>query len=117
MTTSTADEATTAEGAAASADPDAERVVAALVRDLDDGFAELVRTYQGLVYAVALRTTGHRADAEALAAPGPPAACPPPPPVAPPPCPPALGCCRWSSPPAATRSATPPAAPGPTAPR
>lgn len=53
---------------AASADPDAERVVAALDRDLDDGFAELVRTYQGLLYAVALRTTGHRADAEDLAA-------------------------------------------------
>jgi RNA polymerase sigma factor (sigma-70 family) len=54
--------------AAPRADPDAERVVAALGRDLDDGFAELVRTYQGLVYAVALRTTGHRADAEDLAA-------------------------------------------------
>ena len=53
---------------AASADPDAERVAAALARDLDDGFGELVRTYQGLVYAVALRTTGHRADAEDLAA-------------------------------------------------
>jgi RNA polymerase sigma factor (sigma-70 family) len=49
-------------------DPDAERVAAALARDLDDGFAELVRTYQGLVFAVALRTTGHRADAEDLAA-------------------------------------------------
>jgi RNA polymerase sigma factor (sigma-70 family) len=54
--------------AAPRADPDAERVVGALARDLDDGFAELVRTYQGLVYAVALRTTGHRADAEDLAA-------------------------------------------------
>ncbi|HEY2190700.1 MAG TPA: RNA polymerase sigma factor [Actinomycetospora sp.] len=54
--------------AAARADPDADRVVAALVRDLDDGFAELVRTYQGLVFAVALRTTAHRADAEDLAA-------------------------------------------------
>jgi RNA polymerase sigma factor (sigma-70 family) len=56
------------EAPAASADPDAQRVAAALARDLDDGFAELVRTYQRLVYAVALRTTGHRADAEDLAA-------------------------------------------------
>ncbi|HEY2224713.1 RNA polymerase sigma factor [Actinomycetospora sp.] len=64
MTLPTADGAT----AAARADPDAERVAAALARDLDDGFAELVRTYQGLVHAVALRTTGHRADAEDLAA-------------------------------------------------
>jgi RNA polymerase sigma factor (sigma-70 family) len=63
MSTPTVDEAT-----ATRADPDAERVVAALVHDLDDGFAELVRTYQGLVFAVALRTTGHRADAEDLAA-------------------------------------------------
>ena len=63
MSTPTVDEAT-----APRADPDADRVVAALVRDLDDGFAELVRTYQGLVHAVALRTTGHRADAEDLAA-------------------------------------------------
>jgi RNA polymerase sigma-70 factor (ECF subfamily) len=59
---------TAAEARVAVADPDAERVAAALARDLDDGFAELVRTYQGLVYAVALRTTGHRADAEDLAA-------------------------------------------------
>jgi RNA polymerase sigma factor (sigma-70 family) len=50
------------------ADPDAERVTTALAHDLDDGFAELVRTYQGVMYAVALRTTGHRADAEDLAA-------------------------------------------------
>ncbi|MCD2194672.1 RNA polymerase sigma factor [Actinomycetospora endophytica] len=54
--------------AAPRADPDGERVAAALADDLDDGFAELVRTYQGLVYAVALRTTGHRTDAEDLAA-------------------------------------------------
>ena len=59
---------TAAEARVADADPDALRVAAALARDLDDGFAELVRTYQGLVYAVALRTTGHRADAEDLAA-------------------------------------------------
>jgi RNA polymerase sigma-70 factor (ECF subfamily) len=59
---------TTTDEAPARADPEAERVVAALVDDLDDGFAELVRTYQGLVFAVALRTTGHRADAEDLAA-------------------------------------------------
>jgi RNA polymerase sigma factor (sigma-70 family) len=59
----------TATGArVAGTDPDAERVAAALAHDLDDGFAELVRTYQGLVFAVALRTTGHRADAEDLAA-------------------------------------------------
>jgi RNA polymerase sigma-70 factor (ECF subfamily) len=63
MSTPTVDEAT-----APRADPDAGRVVAALVHDLDDGFADLVRTYQGLVFAVALRTTGHRADAEDLAA-------------------------------------------------
>lgn len=61
--------APTVDGAARRpADPDGERVLAALARDLDEGFAELVRTYQGLVYAVALRTTGHRSDAEDLAA-------------------------------------------------
>ncbi|NMO88544.1 RNA polymerase sigma factor [Actinomycetospora sp. TBRC 11914] len=64
MSTPTVDEALPA----SRADPDAERVAAALAADLDDGFAELVRTYQGLVFAVALRTTGHRADAEDLAA-------------------------------------------------
>lgn len=63
MSTPTVDETT-----APRADPDAERVAAALAADLDAGFAELVRTYQGLVFAVALRTTGHRADAEDLAA-------------------------------------------------
>jgi RNA polymerase sigma-70 factor (ECF subfamily) len=64
MTITAADDTT----ADARADPDAERVAAALAEDLDDGFADLVRTYQGLVHAVALRTTGHRADAEDLAA-------------------------------------------------
>jgi RNA polymerase sigma factor (sigma-70 family) len=68
MSTPTATGAPPAEAPAAGADPEAERVRAALARDLDDGFAELVRTYQGLLYAVALRTTGHRADAEDLAA-------------------------------------------------
>jgi RNA polymerase sigma factor (sigma-70 family) len=68
MSTPTATGAPSADEVAARADPDAERVAAALARDHDDGFAELVRTYQGLVYAVALRTTGHRADAEDLAA-------------------------------------------------
>ena len=63
MSTPTVDET-----AAPRADPDAERVAAALAADLDAGFADLVRTYQGLVFAVALRTTGHRADAEDLAA-------------------------------------------------
>ncbi|GAA4906704.1 RNA polymerase sigma-70 factor (ECF subfamily) [Actinomycetospora succinea] len=40
----------------------------ALVDDLDEGFAQLVRTHQAVAYAVALRTTGQRADAEDLVA-------------------------------------------------
>jgi RNA polymerase sigma-70 factor (ECF subfamily) len=43
-------------------------VLARLLDDLDDGFAELVRAYQRIVYSVALRVTGHPADAEDLAA-------------------------------------------------
>ncbi len=46
-------------------DPDLAR---ALVDDLDAGFAALVRRHQGLLFGVALRTTGARADAEDLAA-------------------------------------------------
>lgn len=53
---------------APSADTDGERVAAALADDLDGGFSELVRCYHGVVYAVALRTTRHHADAEDLAA-------------------------------------------------
>ncbi|GAA4916767.1 RNA polymerase sigma-70 factor (ECF subfamily) [Actinomycetospora succinea] len=53
---------------AAPSDPDAGRVSAALAEGLDVGFAELYRAYHGVVFAVALRTTGHRADAEDLAA-------------------------------------------------
>lgn len=48
-------------------DPAAENVRCALLADLDDGFAELVKAYGSVVYSVALRTTGRRADAEDLA--------------------------------------------------
>lgn len=41
-------------------------VRAALVDDLDAGFAVLMRTYATVVYSVALRTTGGPADAEDL---------------------------------------------------
>ncbi|GAA4929163.1 RNA polymerase sigma-70 factor (ECF subfamily) [Actinomycetospora succinea] len=40
----------------------------ALVYDLDEGFARLVGAHQAVAYSVALRTTGHRADAEDLLA-------------------------------------------------
>jgi RNA polymerase sigma-70 factor (ECF subfamily) len=43
-------------------------VIAALLADLDVGFALAMRTYGRLVYTVTLRLTGHRADAEDLAA-------------------------------------------------
>ena len=43
-----------------------EAVRAALVDDLDAGFATLMRTYAAVVYSVALRTTGRPADAEDL---------------------------------------------------
>ncbi|MQA13540.1 MAG: sigma-70 family RNA polymerase sigma factor [Pseudonocardiaceae bacterium] len=49
-------------------DPAAEVVRASLVADLDNGFAKLVRAYQGVVYSVALRITGRPAEAEDLAA-------------------------------------------------
>jgi RNA polymerase sigma factor (sigma-70 family) len=40
----------------------------ALAEDLDAGFADLVRTYQRVVYSVALRVSGQPPDAEDLAA-------------------------------------------------
>ena len=43
-------------------------LVAALVADLDSGFAEVVRTHEGVVYSVALRLSRGSADAEDLAA-------------------------------------------------
>lgn len=45
-----------------------ERLVGALVHDLDAGFIELFRTYRPVVFSTALRTTGRWADAEDLAA-------------------------------------------------
>ncbi|GAA2795162.1 RNA polymerase sigma factor [Saccharopolyspora taberi] len=42
-------------------------VLAALVEDLDAGFATLVRAYERAVYSVALRVSGRPADAEDLA--------------------------------------------------
>jgi RNA polymerase sigma factor (sigma-70 family) len=50
------------------ADPDETALRAALIADLDTGFARLVTTYQDLVFSLALRSTAHRADAEDLAA-------------------------------------------------
>lgn len=49
-------------------DPTVERLRAALLDDLDSGFALLVREYQQLVYTTVLRVCGHRTDAEDLAA-------------------------------------------------
>lgn len=49
------------------ADP-ADELREALVADLDAGFAALVRAHGGVVWSVALRTTGRAADAEDLAA-------------------------------------------------
>ncbi|MDL5158278.1 RNA polymerase sigma factor [Actinomycetospora termitidis] len=40
----------------------------ALVEDLDGGFAQVVRWYQGSLLGTALRLTGHRASAEDLTA-------------------------------------------------
>ncbi len=45
-----------------------EQVRAALLEDLDAGFAELVREYQQLVYTTVLRVCRHHDDAEDLAA-------------------------------------------------
>ncbi|MFL6138168.1 MAG: RNA polymerase sigma factor [Frankiaceae bacterium] len=43
-------------------------VPALLLDDLDAGFVDLVRAHERVVYSVALRVTGHRYDAEDLAA-------------------------------------------------
>jgi RNA polymerase sigma factor (sigma-70 family) len=43
-------------------------VLAGLVKDLDEGFAELVRTQEQAVYSVALRVTGSATEAEDLSA-------------------------------------------------
>lgn len=43
-------------------------LVTALIADLDSGFTEVVRCYQGVVYSVALRLSSIPADAEDLAA-------------------------------------------------
>lgn len=45
-----------------------EQLRVALVADLDSGFADVVRAYEGLVYSVALRLSIRPADAEDLAA-------------------------------------------------
>jgi RNA polymerase sigma-70 factor (ECF subfamily) len=45
-----------------------ERVVEALVRDLDVGFVELFNTYRNVVFSTALRICGRWADAEDLTA-------------------------------------------------
>src|SRR5437016_4582709 len=52
----------------AAVDESAEELLVALVADLDAGFADVVRTYEGVVYSVALRMAGPRAEAEDLAA-------------------------------------------------
>lgn len=49
-------------------DEAAEALRLALVADLDSGFAEVVRSYERIVYSVALRLTGRPAEAEDLAA-------------------------------------------------
>jgi RNA polymerase sigma factor (sigma-70 family) len=46
----------------------ADRVVRAMRDDLDAGFAEMFAAYQGLMFTVALRLCGRRADAEDLTA-------------------------------------------------
>jgi RNA polymerase sigma-70 factor (ECF subfamily) len=45
-----------------------ERLIQALVTDLDTGFVDLFQTYRGAVFSLALRMSGHWADAEDLAA-------------------------------------------------
>lgn len=45
-----------------------DRVLAALVADLDGGFAELYDAYRTVVFSTALRVCGRRADAEDLTA-------------------------------------------------
>ena len=49
-------------------DDSAEALRLALAADLDSGFAEVVRSYERIVYSVALRLTGGAAEAEDLAA-------------------------------------------------
>ncbi|WP_020668760.1 RNA polymerase sigma factor [Amycolatopsis nigrescens] len=58
----TDDQATEAAQAARAA------LCAGLAEDLDQGFAELVRAYERVVYSVALRVSGRPAEAEDLAA-------------------------------------------------
>ncbi|WUI03265.1 RNA polymerase sigma factor [Spirillospora sp. NBC_00431] len=55
-------------GPAGEADAAAARVVAALERDLDAGFAVLYEAYRGAVFSTALRLCGRWAEAEDLAA-------------------------------------------------
>ena len=52
----------------ASADRAAEALRVALVADLDSGFAEVVRSYERIVYSAALRLIGRPAEAEDVAA-------------------------------------------------
>lgn len=49
-------------------DHQGERLLHALVADLDSGFADLVRAHERVVYSVALRLSNRPADAEDLAA-------------------------------------------------
>jgi RNA polymerase sigma factor (sigma-70 family) len=55
-------------GEGAAAGEASECLTAALVADLDSGFAEVVRAYERTVYSVALRLAGRPAEAEDLAA-------------------------------------------------
>ncbi|ALG09976.1 RNA polymerase sigma factor [Kibdelosporangium phytohabitans] len=43
-------------------------LLAALADDLDPGFADLVHTYEGVLFAAAMRASGNAAEAEELAA-------------------------------------------------
>lgn len=52
----------------AAAAADAGALLASLVNDLDEGFAELVRSQEQVVYSVALRVTHNTAEAEDLTA-------------------------------------------------
>ncbi|MGH8930118.1 MAG: RNA polymerase sigma factor [Egibacteraceae bacterium] len=52
----------------ATVDGATEALRAALAKDLDSGFVEVVRSYEGIVYSVALRLARRPAEAEDLAA-------------------------------------------------
>ncbi|MEU8801930.1 RNA polymerase sigma factor [Spirillospora sp. NPDC048819] len=62
------DEALIPPAGAGTGDAAGARVVAALSRDLDDGFAVLYEAYRGAVFSTALRLCGRWAEAEDLSA-------------------------------------------------